>query len=415
MNNIFLIAKREYLEKIRGRAFKISTVLVPVLAIALQGVGYLTHRTAKSGDRVAIAAQDPVLAAEVRRQILDDMDAKSTVDVVAPATRQDRDVLLKLVQTKAIDGVLVIDTSSAGDTTATYTSQSPGPFTNYTRMKSALNRALANERMIARGMKPSDADAVLQSVSIETVQVDRAGKTLKNTGMAPFNKSIILAFLLTMPIILYGMDMARSIIEEKSSRIFEVMMAVTRPEEMLAGKLIGVGGAGLTQIAIWVVAVGILTGSVLAASMVTGSLAIHFSWVEGVLFPVYFVLGFLFYSSFFSGLAATCETAQDLQMYTPLIILPVWISLGVLPYLLNHPGSVWSVAITLFPFTSPFVMIPRMGIETVPLWQLAASIVLLALSIWAALWFSSRLCRVGVLMYGKRATLPEIVRWLRYS
>src|ERR1039458_5336831 len=128
MHNILLIARREYLEKIRGRAFKISTVLVPVLAVALQGVGYLTNRTARSGDHVAIAAQNAVLAAEVRRQMLKDMDAKSTVDVVAPATRQDRDALLKLVQTKAIDGVLVIDTSSAGDATATYTSQSPGSF-----------------------------------------------------------------------------------------------------------------------------------------------------------------------------------------------------------------------------------------------------------------------------------------------
>jgi len=99
----------------------------------------------------------------------------------------------------------------------------------------------------------------------------------------------------------------------------------------------------------------------------------------------------------------------------PLAIVPVWLSFGILPYLLNNPGSVWSVALSLFPATAPFVMLPRMGLENVPLWQYAVSVLLLILSIWAVLWFSSRLYRVGILMYGKRATLPEIYRWLRAS
>jgi len=172
---------------------------------------------------------------------------------------------------------------------------------------------------------------------------------------------------------------------------------------------------GLTQIAIWTIAGGLVTGSALAAPLLSGDLALHFSWAEGLLFPVYFVLGFSLYSAFFSGLAATCETAQELQMYMPLAIVPVWFSFGILPFLLNDPNSVWAIAASLFPLTAPFVMIPRMGLEMPPLWQFAASICLLILNIWFALWLSSRLYRVGILMYGKRATLPEIVRWLRYS
>ena len=127
------------------------------------------------------------------------------------------------------------------------------------------------------------------------------------------------------------------------------------------------------------------------------------------------MLGFFLYSAFFSGLAATCETAQELQMYMPLAVIPVWISFGIIPFLLTNPSSAVAVAASIFPATAPFVMIPRMGLEMPPLWQIAASIGLLILSIWAVLWFSSRLYRVGILMYGKRATLPELVRWLRYS
>ncbi|MGA2674822.1 MAG: ABC transporter permease [Terracidiphilus sp.] len=415
MRNILLIARREYLEQIRGRAFKFSTVLVPLLIIVILGASYFTGHNVDAGKHVDIAADSAPLANDMRRQMLDDKDAKFTVDVVAPASQQERDALLKLVQNKSIDGLLSIESSSTGVPAATYTAQSSVDFATKDRLETALNRSLVKERLTERGMKQADADALLKEVTIETLQLNKEGKAAKSNGMAAFYKAFAMAFLLTMPILLYGMDMARSVVEEKSSRIFEVMLAVARPDDLLAGKLLGVGAVGLTQMAIWVVAAALLTGSALAAPLLSGDFALHFSWAEGLLFPVYFVLGFFLYSAFFSGLAATCETAQELQMYMPLAVVPVWLSFGILPFLLNSPGSAWGIALSLFPPTAPFVMIPRMGLETPPLWQFAASIGLLVLSIWAILWFSSRLYRIGILMYGKRATLPELLRWLRYS
>ena len=414
MRNIFLIAKREYLEQIHGRAFKFSTVLVPLLIVALLGWTSITNRKATAGMHVAIAADSAQLADAVRRQLLDDKDAHFTVDVAAPASEQDRAALKNQVQTKAIDGVLAISTSS-GETTATYTSLSSGGFTDTGRLRNALNRGVANERLVAKGINQSEADAALKPVSVETLQLSKDGKTGKTKGASPFYKVFLMMLLLSMPIMLYGLDMARAIIEEKTSRIFEVMLAIARPDDLLAGKLLGVGAVGLTQIAIWVVAATLFLGSALAATLMTGDFSIHFSLLEVLLFPVYFILGFALFSAMFSGLAATCETSQDLQKFMPVAIIPLYLSMGLLPVLLKDPNSIWSVAATLFPLTSPYVMLPRMGLETVPYWQLGASIVLLVLSIWAALWFSSRRYRVGILMYGKRATLPELLRWLRYS
>jgi ABC-2 type transport system permease protein len=414
MRNMLLIAKREYLEQIRGRAFKFSTVLVPALIVGLLGVSYATGHNAEAGKHVTIAADSEPLANAIRSQMLDDKEAKFTVNVVAPATADERAVLLQQVQNKSIDGLLSID-SSAGKTTATYTSQAAGDFDTSERLKFALNQGLLNQRLIARGLSPAEADALLKKVSIDTLQINKQGKEAKSNGEAAFSKAFAIAFLLTMPILLYGMDMARSVIEEKSSRVFEVMLAVARPDDLLTGKLIGVGAVGLTQIAIWVFAAVLITGSAMAAPLLSGDFAIHFSWAEAVFFPIYFVLGFFLYSAFFSGLAATCETAQELQMYMPLAVIPVWLSFGIIPFLLNNPGSGWSIAASLFPPTAPFVMVPRMGLETPPAWQFAVSIGILILSIWAVLWFSSRLYRVGILMYGKRATLPELLRWLRYS
>jgi ABC-2 type transport system permease protein len=130
---------------------------------------------------------------------------------------------------------------------------------------------------------------------------------------------------------------------------------------------------------------------------------------------VYFVLGYLLYSSLFAGLAATCETEQELQMYMPLAAAPTWLSFALIVLIINDSNSLWSVAASFFPPTAPVIMFLRMASEIPPAWQLAVSIGLLMVSIWAVLWFSTRLYRVGILMYGKRATLPELMRWLRYS
>jgi ABC-2 type transport system permease protein len=415
MRNIFLIARREYLEQIRGRAFLVSTVLVPLLIVALLGWSSITNRNAGAGKHIAIASDSAPLANAVRRQLLDDKSAKYTIDVVAPASQQDRAALKNKIQSKTIDGILAIDTSSAEGISASYTSLASGGFVYLSAMRSALNRAVANQRLIASGVKQADIDAALKSISIDTFQLNKEGKLGESKGALPLYKSLLMIMLLSMPIMLYGLDMARSIIEEKTSRIFEVMLSVARADDLLAGKMVGVGAVGLTQILIWTIAATLLMGSVLAASALTGDFSLHFSWLEGLLFPVYFVLGFALFSAMFSGLAATCETSQDLQKFMALAIIPLYLSIGLLFVLLKDPNSVWSVAATLCPFTAPYIVLPRMGMTVVPYWQLGTSILLLILTTWAVLWFSSRLYRVGILMYGKRATLPELLRWLRYS
>ncbi len=412
MRNILLIAKREYLEQIRGRAFKFSTVLVPLLIVAFLGFNYLAGRDLTTGKHIAIAANNASLAGLVRREMLYDTAAKFTVDVVAPATADDRAALLKELHAGTLNGILDLNASPDGSMTASYTSLSAGEFSDVDDLQNWLNRAVIKQRLIDAKMKPDESAALMKWVPITTLQLGKAGK---GDGNAAVYEAIAMAFLLAIPILLYGLDMARSVVEEKNSRIFEVMLSVTRADDLLTGKLLGVGAVGFTQMLIWAAAAALLLGPALAAPLLTGEFALHFTLAEGILFVVYFVLGFFLYSALFSGLAATCENAQELQMYMPLAAVPVWVSFGIIPFLFSNPNSIWAVAASLFPPTAPFVMLPRMGIATPPLWQFAVSIGLLLLAIWAVLWFSSRLYRVGILMYGKRATLPELLRWLRYS
>lgn len=415
MHNVLIIARREYLEQIRGRAFKISTIALPLLIAALLGFSYYLDHKANTGRHFALVANDPALANEVRQQLLDDKDAHYQVDVFAPASADLRQELQKQVSAKTIDGVLSIDSSDPAKITASVISLSAAGGNQFGGLQTALNRGIVNERMIGSGMSQADSDKMLSKVSLESLQLDKDGKVGKSNGGVTVLKATLMLIMLSLPIMLYGLDVARAIIEEKTSRIFEVMLAVVKPSDLLAGKLLGVGGVGITQIAIWVVGASLFMGTTLAAALLTGSIAIRFSWAEGIFFPIYFVLGFALFSAIFSGLAATCESAQDLQKFMWVAIVPLYTSMGFLPVMIKDPNSAWSIAVTIFPLTSPYTMISRMGMTVVPFWQIGLSVILLAFTIWGVLWISSRIYRVGILMYGKRATLPELVRWLRYS
>lgn len=415
MRNMLLIAKREYLEQVRGRGFRMTTIGLPAVFAAVVGVAYLSSLGLGSNRHMAVAASDPKLADQIRDQLVGDKDAKAKVDVVAPATPEERAALVKQVQSKALDGVLWVDTPAGSAPTATYTSQSSGDFITMDRIKTALDHAMLDEKLTGGGMKQNAADDLVKGVAIDTFQVKKDGSVVKSNAEAAFWKGYVMAFLLSLTTMIYGMNVARSIIQEKTSRIFEVMLAIAKPGDLLAGKLIGVGAVGLTQIAIWLVAGAVILASPFAAAMMAGQFAIHFTWTETVLFPVYFVLGYLLYSSLFAGLAATCETEQELQMYMPLAAAPTWLSFALIMLVINDSNSFWSVAASFFPPTAPVIMFLRMASEIPPVWQFVVSIGLLTLSIWVVLWFSTRLYRVGILMYGKRATLPELMRWLRYS
>jgi len=418
MRNVLLIARREYLEQIKGRAFKLTTILLPALFAAVIGVGYLSTLSLGSNKHFAIAADDPVLASNIRAKLMKKRESKTTVDVFAPATEEQRAAALLQVQNKAIDGLLVVRSSANsadGIPSVTYTSQSSGDFITSSRLEAAVDDALVKARLTTTGVPQTEADALIKGVTIDTFQIKKDGRILKSNAQASFYKGYVMAFLLSMTTIVYGLNVARSIIQEKTSRIFEVMLSISKPGDLLAGKLIGVGAVGLTQILIWVIASGAILVSPFAAAILSGNLAVHFSWVEAVLFPVYFVLGYFLYSSLFAGLAATCETEQELQMFTPLAAVPVWLSFAMILLIINDSNSVWSVAASLFPPCTPIVMFLRMGSQIPAAWQILTSIILMILSILGVLWLSAKLYRVGILMYGKRATMPEIVRWIRYS
>jgi ABC-2 type transport system permease protein len=418
MRNIFLIARREYLEQVRSRGFRLSTVGLPVLFLLLASFSHYTTQKAgvtKGVDgslRLAVASADPALASAVRDRLLAGKAPHPQVEVIAPAAQEAIAAQLNRLRSGEIDGVLAVD-RAGGKTTASYTSNNAGDMMTGNWLTNAVEEALVAERLTQAGVSQTETAALLKSVKLETRQLGKDGSVVKSNAMASFWKGYVMAILLAVTTMVYGMNVARSTIQEKTSRIFEVMLAIARPDELLAGKLLGVGAVGLTQMLIWGVAGAALAGSPIAAAVLSGQMQIHFSLLEGILFPIYFLLGYLLNSALFSGLAASCETEQELQSFMPLAGAPMWLSFAMMLLVVSHPNSMWAVVGSLFPPTAPIIMFLRMAAMQPPLWQIGLSVALLVASIWLTLQFSARLYRVGILMYGKRATLPELVRWLR--
>lgn len=414
MHSIWLIARREYLEQVRGKAFKLTTILIPTIFAVIMAVAILPGKYWGSGKHIAVATQNPSLAELIRDQLLADKDAKTTVDIISPATTADRQRLHEEMDRKQIDGFVWVDSLVEGKEQATYVSRSAGDLTTEARLDHVINQALMDQRMVDHGTPSTALPTITKNVDITTL-LYREGKEIPSSAISTLFLGYGMAFLLTFTVVMYGMNVGRSVIQEKTSRIFEVMLSTVKASDMLAGKLIGIGAVGMTQITIWIGLGAILLSSALLESWMAGMAKPQISLAEIVLLSIYFLLGYTLYSTFFAGLAATCDTEQELQQYAPLAAVPVWLSFGMFMFILSNPNSIWSILVSMFPPTAPITMAFRFTAQFPPVWQIALSLALMVLAIYVVLWLSSRIYRVGILMYGKRATLPEMLRWLRYS
>ncbi|MDQ2835408.1 MAG: ABC transporter permease [Acidobacteriota bacterium] len=409
MHNIWLIAKREYLERIRTKAFLIATILIPVMMGGFVfGVGYFsTH--AKSSSHVAIVSSDPIFASDMKQELkANEHSSSMVVDLLVPSeairAELDRDLRGK----GNLTGYLWVTTPEQANQRPrfAYVPRSAGDVTTEQTLARAIKDALTRERLTRQGMAASDIAALMSPVAIDT------SKT--GDSRAAFGAAYLLFFLMYMVIMLYGMNTARSIIEEKSSRVFEVMLSAIKPDEMLAGKILGVGAVGITQVGVWMLAAGLLGSTSLATNFIGGGHA-PVSLVQIFFFVAYFIFGFLVYSSIAAALGAMTNSEQELQQLNMFLVIPLAFCMLMIFVIIPAPNSTLAQVVSLIPFCSPLLMNFRISLTTVPPWQIGLSFLLMSLTILAILWVASRIYRVGILMYGKKPNLPEILRWLRYS
>ena len=409
MHNIWLIAKREYTERIRTKAFIIATVLIPTLmGGGIFGVAAIASKS-KTTSHIAIVATQPQPALDLKNELEHGEDTRMTVDIVVP-TPSGRAALDRSIADKQLDGYLTITQAADSDgathrPTFDFTPRSSADIATSDSIRSALQDVLTREYLAQHAVSQDEAKALLTPVTVSIIEANGHQGNSKRSFFVAYT----LFFLMYMVVLLYGMNVARSIIEEKTSRIFEVLLSTIKPDELLAGKIIGVGAVGLTQVGIWMLAF------VLLAARLGAMTAVSISPTQIVFFLVYFSLGYALYSSVAAALGAMTNSEQELQQLNMFLMMPLFLCMLMLVPTMTNPNSPLVRIVSQIPFCAPLLMNFRVSIAMPQPWEIILSISLIVVTIYAVLWVSSRIYRVGILMYGKKPNLPEILRWLKYS
>jgi len=405
MHNVWLIAKREYLERIRTKGFIIATVLIPTLMGGGIGGMAVLAGNSKTASHITIVTTAKQPASDLKEELEHGKDSNMRVDIV-PASPTALSTLDSKIHDKQLDGYLVITQPGPGVApTYDFTPRSSADIATSSAVTDALHTVLTREKLSEHGVSTADTDTLMKPPTVNII--DRDGH--HGDSKKAFLVAYVLFFLMYMVVLLYGMNVARSIIEEKTSRVFEVLLATIKPDTLLAGKILGVGAVGLTQVAVWMTAV------VLFAARMGAVSGIHISVIQVIFFIIYFVLGYVLYSAVAAGLGAMTNSEQELQQLNMFLMIPLFFCMLMLPVLITNPSSTLARIVSQIPFCAPLLMNFRISLAMPQPWEIALSIGLIVITIAAVLWVSARIYRVGILMYGKKPNLPEILRWLKYS
>jgi ABC-2 type transport system permease protein len=414
MRNTWLIIRREYLERVRTRSFLISTILLPAFMFGVTVLpSMLASRKNTAVRRIVVAASDQTMADAIAKQLSspdNDGNYKAETRVASDTSRED---LNKALASGSIDGYLWVTNDAIASGKVTFAASNTSDFVESGELRSAVNAGVRRARLQARGFSAAESDELLKPVKVESVRME-GGKQKSGGGVGQFFAAFILAFTLYMMLIMYGMATMRSVLEEKTSRIMEVLLSSVTAKELMAGKVLGVGAVGLTQIGVWVLfLVGIGGSSLISSPEMRQMVNIPVGVL--VFLPVFFVLGYMLYSSMYAALGAMVNSEQEAQQWQWFVTMPLIIPIIMMTEMIRQPDSVMATWMSMVPFFSPILMYVRIVAHTPPMWQIVLSIAILLATTYLMVALCSRIYRVGILMYGKRPTLPEIVKWVKYA
>jgi ABC-2 type transport system permease protein len=430
MHNIFIIAKREYLERVRTRSFVIMTFLIPGLMIGVSVVPtMLANRGSSETKHMVVVAGDRDTAEQIRSKIEQGEDKASkhenksgtarnsppahyTVEVSTNTTDAERASLTEKVKNKQLDAFLWATPQAITDKKLDFVTFDVSNLIDNEGLGEIVSDALRRQALKNKGLKDNDIDAALEPVSVQAISP--LGKGAPNPKIM-FLGTLGFVMVMYMTVLLYGINVMRSILEEKTSRIMEVMLSTASAKDLMAGKILGVGAVGLTQVGIWVAVAGVMSaGTIIAAAsqikgLISPSLLIYFG--------VYFLLGYVLYSTLCAAVGSMVNSEQEAQQMQFLVMMPMILAVIFIANIFQHPNSPIAIFGSLFPFTSPLVMFSRISMQQgqVPSWQIGLSIALMLATIYGMVWLCGRIYRVGILMYGKKPNLPEIMKWIKYA
>jgi ABC-2 type transport system permease protein len=420
MKKMLLVARREYLDRVKKKSFLIGTILGPVLmGLLIFAPALLFKLSPETRTTVSVIDLTGDVYAQMETALVDTLDDGTPkfilreIEADVTGLEEAKRVLNLEVENDAIDGYLVIQADILDEGKAVFYGKRIGDIKTLERIERALSNVVVGMRLSSRGLDYSEVKGLIKGVELETMQVTDKGVEKRGGFDFIFMSSFLFIMMLYMTILMWGVAVQRSIIEEKNNRVIEVLLSSLRPEDLLFGKIFGVGAVGLTQYAVWGLVGSIMTAYGLTMGGPVAELAGNLSFATLGFFILYYVLGFLFYATMFAGIGSVCNTDQEAQqMQTPIILCLVFTIL-VPMMVIQRPDSLFATVISLIPLFTPIVMFMRINVLMPPAWQIALSVIIMILAIWFAGKLSARIFRTGILMYGKKPDAREILKWLK--
>ncbi len=423
MRKILAVVRREYIQIVRTKGFIIGTILGPVVI----GLFILVPMAVSM---MSIEKQETIGIIDVQGDVFNELDEKLSMKLKDGRRRfvlerfrngddseSLKEALNQKVMKEELSGYIFIpeDIESGGQ--AEYIAKHVSDFDKIRSLQEALNSVVVAKRLEAAGLDPGEVSSYMQRVNFSTKKVTERGLEEETGGT--FLISYILVLILYMTLLLYGQIILRGVIEEKSSRVVEIVLSSLRPFQLMAGKILGIAAVGLTQYTIWV-----LFG--LGLTRFSGTLmAGVFPQAQGfslprippyvfIYFVVFFLLGYFLYATLYAAIGSLVNSEKEAQHLVGPVTMALVIPILLMIFVMRSPDSTLSVVLSLIPFFSPILMLMRVATLLPPFIEIFASIVLMCLTILFMIWLTSKIYRVGLLMTGKRPGLREIAKWVRY-
>ena len=430
MNDILVIAKREFIERVRTKAFVIGTIVGPLFMAGITVVpAVMANRLSKSVSITVIDGEgtlqkvvedrlkgDPAATPDAkqpgrpRRQGVTNFEVRKAVGTTP---EEQREAARKAVLDGTLDAYVYLPPDILEESKADYYAKSVTDFAGIAAVDNAVEKAIVARRISAAGIEADRIAALTRPLDLKRLRVSDKGEQ-EDRG-ANFLLSLVLVMMIYVGTLMWGSVIMTGVIEEKTNRVVEVVVSSTSPQNLLFGKLVGVGGAGLLQFGIWIL-------TLVGISAASGSLAflsgVQMPELNPVLlaaFPVYFLMGFFLYASLYAAIGSAVNTVQEAQNFMFPVVMPIILAMVCWPIVMRAPDSTLAVVLSLIPFMTPILMFLRMSVLMPPVWQIALSIILSVIAIVIVIKIAARIYRVGILMYGKPPTFPEIVRWVRHG
>lgn len=407
MDQVWKIIKWEFINRVKTKLFIITTFVLPFFMYGIMYLPSILMELEPEEEKIIgliYSENNKFLINRFKDQARSTHKTKNGDSQYKFVRIFSEKVALDSILSKKIEGFIVIPENILGSEEIRYFSKSLSDIKIYSNLRRLLNQVVIEQRMIEQKINVSIVSQLSKTIKFNTYEINDFGEASESDGLSSFIIPYLFLMILFMTVFMSGQLLLRSVMEERTSRTIEILLSSVTPKELMSGKILGLGALGLVQMIFYLLAA-------LSVTYYKNLAVIELSQIP--LFLIYFITGYLFYASIFAAMGTFFTSEQEAQQSSGLISLIAIIPIAFASYFITNPGSSFTIGITYFPPLTPFMMIIRLGTDTVGLSEIIYTTILMLFSCWIMLRLSGRIFKTAILIYGKKITLKELIKWVK--